>query len=181
MLRNTLINFTLKLGLAVSLIYSALEALVVPNNILKHWPDFLVSNVNDSLLIILTSIICIAFVAWFFSNKGQFTSAISLTSLWVLIALFNITDVPFLIDIAPLFFISSALSLRYYPRIRVVAQTKVTPLANVSIPETEVDTHQSVPPQKNDSPESNESDLATTVVESDIHTEHDQHIFVPKQ
>lgn len=162
MLRNTLINFTLKLGLALSLIYTGLEAIIVPDNVLVYWPEFLTSSIHDSILILITSAVCFGLIAWIFSNKGPFTSAMVCSSLVGVVGIVNIMDVPFLIDIAPLFFISVALSLRYYPRIRVVAQTKVTPLANI--------TTEAIPEKRTE-----------TVIESDIHTEHDQHIFVPKQ
>lgn len=188
MLRNTLINFTLKFGLAISLVYTGLEALVVPDNILKYWPEFLSSNIHDSVLVLITTLACLALVVWLFSNKGQFASVLTFSSLVAIIGIANITDVPFLIDIAPLFFISVALSLRYYPRIRVVAQTKVTPLANITIPEQQTYKEESIDINntgiKEKGGEKNKEEMQThteTVIESDIHTEHDQHIFVPKQ
>lgn len=96
-----------------------------------------------------------------------------MTVLLVLAGLFNLTNVPFIVDIAPLFFISLALSLRYYPRVRIIAQTKVTPLASLTV-------HDDLDEVSSDT-NSSENNSTETVVESDTHLEHDQHIFVPKQ
>lgn len=173
MLRNSIINFTLKLGLSFSLFYAGLAALIVPDHVLSFWPTFLSSNLNESFLVFLSGIVCFGLIGWIFSKKIQFTSAVTTGILIALVGLFNLTNVPFIVDLAPLFFISLALSLRYYPRVRVVAQTKVTSLATVTVHDDldEVSPHTI----------SDESNSVETVVESGIHEEHDQHIFVPKQ
>lgn len=159
MLRNSVINFTLKLGLAFPLFYAGLASLVVPQHVLSFWPTFIASNINETVIIILSGLCSFGLIGWLFSNKKQFASAVTTGSAFALVGLFNIKNVPFIIDLAPLFFIALALSFRYYPRIRVIAQTKVTSLANVTDLDEEVE----------------------TVVESGVHTEHDQHIFIPKQ
>lgn len=161
MLRNSIINFTLKLGLAFPLFYAGLAALIVPDHVLSFWPSFISSNTNESVLVFVSGLCSFALIGWLFSNKTQFVSAVTTGSIFALVGLFNITNVPFIIDLTPLFFISLALSFRYYPRIRVVAQTKVTSLASVTVHEDESTTE--------------------SVTESGIHTEHDQHIFIPKQ
>lgn len=173
MLRNSIINFILKIGLAFSLFYTGLASIIVPDHVISFWPKFLSSNLNESFLVFITGIISFVFIGWIFSNKFQFTSAVSIAVALALAAVFNLTNVPFIVDIAPLLFISLALSLRYYPRVRVIAQTKVTPLANITVHDDldEVTPHTT----------SDESNSVESVVESDIHEEHDQHIFVPKQ
>ncbi|MCF7865408.1 MAG: hypothetical protein K9M11_02800 [Candidatus Pacebacteria bacterium] len=161
MLRNSVINFTLKIALAFPLFYSGLAALIVPDHVLSFWPTFISSNINESVLIFLSGFCSFALIGWLFSNKIPFASTTTAGIIFAVVGIFNITDVPFIIDLAPLFLISLALSFRYYPRIRVIAQTKVTSLANVTVHEDE--------------------SITESVTESGIHTEHDQHIFIPKQ
>lgn len=168
MLRNSLINFTLKLGLAFALVYAGLASIAVPDQVLSFWPSFLSSHLNQSFLIFLSGIGCFSLVGWIFSNKMQFTSAVTTSAIFALTGIFNITDVPFLVGLAPLFFISTALALRYYPRVRVIGQTKVTTLANITFHNTE----------NGNKPE---GQTVESVVESGTHEEHDQHIFIPKQ
>lgn len=173
MLRNSIINFTLKVGLAFSLFYTVLASIIVPDHVISFWPNFLASNLNESFLVFLTGLISFGLICWVFSNKLQFASAVTTGAMLALTGIFNISNVPFIIDLAPLFFISLALSFRYYPRVRVIAQTKVTSLATVTVHDDldEVSPHTV----------SDESNSVETVVESGIHEEHDQHIFVPKQ
>ncbi|MDQ5912004.1 MAG: hypothetical protein QG568_217 [Patescibacteria group bacterium] len=173
MLRNSIINFTLKLGLAFSLFYTGLACIIVPDYVILYWPNFLSSNLSESFLIFMSGLVSFGLIAWIFSNKLQFASSTTMTVLLVLAGLFNLTNVPFIVDIAPLFFISLALSLRYYPRVRIIAQTKVTPLASVTV-------HDDLD-EVSSAPNSSENNSTETVVESDTHLEHDQHIFVPKQ
>ncbi len=173
MLRNSVINFALKLGLAFSLFFSGLASLVVPDHVLSFWPSFITSNLNESFILLISGIVSFGLIGWLFSKKAQFASATTTGACIALTGLFNLTNVPFIVDIAPLFFISLALSLRYYPRIRVIAQTKVTPLSSITIHKN-LDNSPGIK-----GPEI--SDVTESVVESGVHEEHDQHIFVPKQ
>jgi hypothetical protein len=173
MLRNSIINFTLKLGLAFSLFYTGLACIIVPDYVILYWPNFLSSNLSESFLVFTSGLVSFGLIAWLFSNKFQFASATTTTALFAITGLFNITNVPFIVDLAPLFFISLALSLRYYPRVRVIAQTKVTPLASVTVHDDLDEVSSNTNLDENNSTE--------TVVEADTHLEHDQHIFVSKQ
>lgn len=179
MLRNSIINFTLKIGLAFSLFYTVLASIVVPDHVISFWPNFLSSNLNESFLVFLTGLVAFGLIAWIFSNKFQFASAVSISIALALAGIFNLTNVPFIVDVAPLFFISLALSLRYYPRVRVIAQTKVTPLASITVHDDldEIASYAA----KTTSDTENESNSVESVVESDTHLDHDQHIFVPKR
>lgn len=182
MLRNSIINFTLKLGIAFSLFYAGLAAFVVPDHVLSFWPNFISSNVNESALVFISGFCSFALIGWLFSKKKQFASAVATGSAIALVGLFNITNVPFVVDLAPLFFISLALAFRYYPRIRVVAQTKTTSLASVTVHEImEDDGPFSGRMAGKDSSLSGLGESVESVVESGVHTEHDQHIFIPKQ
>lgn len=179
MLRNSIINFTLKIGLSFSLFYTVLASIVVPEHVISFWPNFLSSNLNESFLVFLTGLFAFGFIVWIFSNKFQFVSVVSITVVLALAGIFNLTNVPFIVDVAPLFFISLALSLRYYPRVRVIVQTKVTPLASITVHDDLDEVASSA--SKVASGADNESNSVESVVESDTHLEHDQHIFVPKQ
>lgn len=173
MLRNSAINIVLKVGLSISLLFTALAGFVVPQNVSARWPSFMVNPSSEYLIGIFTSIVCLALVVWLFSSKKKFIAAISTTTAVALAGLFNITDIAYIFQISPLFFIGLALSLRYYPRIRVLTQTKVTPLTNV----TPIDIDGE---HFSEESEDGSSEHLTEVVESDIHAEHDQHIFIPK-
>lgn len=164
MLRNSAINLCLKLGLALPLLYATLAAFVVPDHVLSLWPTFISTKFNESILVFISGLATFALVVWLFSRKWKFQCAISITILIALVGLLNITNIPFVMTLAPLFFIAAGLTLRYYPRIRIMTQTRVTPLAHIT-PLDDLD----------------DEDDEGEVVESDIHAEHDQHIFVPKQ
>lgn len=173
MLRNSAINIVLKVGLSISLLLTALAGFVVPQNVSARWPSFIVNHSNEYLIGIFTSIVCLALVVWLFSSKKKFIAASSITVAIALAGLFNITDFSYLFELSPLFFISLALTLRYYPRIRVLTQTKVTPLTHVS--HIDIDGE-----HFSEETEDGSSEHITGVVEADIHAEHDQHIFIPK-
>lgn len=163
MLRNIAVNAVLKIGLIFPLAYSGLAALVIPDKVLTFWPSILVNHLNNSFLIFVSGVAPFILAGWLCLKRKNFTSALTITILMILIGLSNIKNVPFLIELAPLFFIGLALSLQHYPRIRVIGQTKVTPLANITIEDEDME------------------ERIESVVESEIHREHDQHIFIPKQ
>lgn len=192
MIRNSAINLSLKVGLTVPLAYTALAAVVVPEKVLSYWPEFISSNINESILVFASGLAALGMIGWIFSGKKKFAAAVTLTVLLALGGLVNITNIPFLVSLAPLFFIAAALSLRYYPRIRIISRTRVTPLVHLT-PIDEDGEHLAEIEDEDDYNDYEDDDSdddsdgkstpgsATIVVESDIHTEHDQHIFVPKQ
>ncbi len=128
MLRNSVVNILLKVGLGLPLLYTAVTAFIVPSRVISRWPLFITHHVDDNTLAVFTGIICVAFVIWIFFGTKKFASCISLTAAIALAALFNIKSASFLFGLAPQFFIALALSIRYYPRVRVVSETFVTPL-----------------------------------------------------
>lgn len=132
MLRNSIINLVLKCGLAISFLYSTLAAFIVPANVVSRWPSFLANNLSEQTLAIFTGICSLFLIAWLFSRQHKFTCALTITILIGLAALFNIRDVSYLFYLAPLFSIALSLTLRYYPRIRVIARTHLTPLSEDS-------------------------------------------------
>lgn len=128
MLRNPLINISLKVGLSISLLYTALASIIVPDSVISRWPLFISHRVGEGTLASFTSIACIALIIWLFFGKKQFQPAVASLICITLTGIFNILSVDFLFSLAPLFFISLALCLRYYPRVRIVGETMVTPL-----------------------------------------------------
>ncbi len=167
MLRNTAINLSLKIGLAIPFMYTCLASFFVPDHVLSFWPKFIVRHINETVILFITGLGTLIFVVsmLFFrsSDHQKFVVSSSGMIAIALVGLSNLDNVPFLIDLVPLFFIALALTLRYYPRVRVVAETKITPLANVTIQKHKY------------------AEVKDTVVEVGIDAEHDQHIFVPKQ
>ncbi len=158
----------LKLALSISLLFAALASLITPETVVAKWPDFITTRINEQSVAEITALLCVILTVWLLSGKKKFSSSI-LTGIFILLTIVvNITYVSFVFSILPLFFISIALSLRYYPRIRVVVQTKVTPLTKISDIEH--------------SPDNQAADVTDLgVVESDTHIEHDQHLFISKQ
>ncbi len=168
MLRNSIINLVLKVALCLSLLFTALASFITPSIVVSKWPSIIAANISEQNLAEFTGLLCLGLTAWLISGKMKFSSSVTLAVLTFLTIIFNLTLVTFVFSVFPLFFISIALSLRYYPRIRVIVQTKVTPLGQIT--ESEM-TH--------DSQAADVTDLG--VAESDIHLEHDQHLFITKQ
>ncbi len=158
MLRNSLISLILKIGLSISLLYASLASFVVPALVVEKWPNFISQNLSEVFLSTLTGLMALFYIVWLFSRKYRFTATASLSVIIVLFALSNVRQVPLLFDLGPLLAISAALSLRYYPRVRVVTQTKVSTLSHDG-------THDHVK-DRNGSRTANEKD-------------HDQHLFIP--
>jgi len=131
MLRNSVINIILKVGLSISLLYAAVAALVVPAEVTSRWPLFVTHRVDEGTLASFTGIVCVALIIWLFFGSRKFVSALPTLICIALTGLFNVASVggvSFIFSLAPLFFIALALCFRYYPRIRIVSETYVTPL-----------------------------------------------------
>jgi uncharacterized membrane protein len=171
MLRNSIINLVLKIALCISLLYVTLASFISPNIVVLKWPHFISDKVSEQSLAQFTGLLSITLIVWLLSGKKKFLSSITIGICVVLTILVNITvNVSFVFSILPLLFISIALALRYYPRIRVVVQTKVTPLGQVSTTEVKME---------GDGQAADVTDLG--IAESEVHIEHDQHIFISKQ
>lgn len=128
MLRNSVINITLKIGLSLALLYTALDSFLMPADVLLKWPAFIVHRVDEGTLASFTGIVCLGLIVWLFFGSRKFTSAVTTLVCISLTGLFNILSVSFLFGLAPLFFITLALCFRYYPRVRIVGETLITPL-----------------------------------------------------
>lgn len=128
MLRNSVINIILKTGLSLSLLYAALASVFAPAIVVSRWPFIISNQVSEGTLSFFTGLACLVCIAWLFSGKKKFAATMTVTVALALTGLFNILSVSFLFSIAPLFFIALALSIRYYPRVRIVSETMITPL-----------------------------------------------------
>jgi hypothetical protein len=169
MLRNSIINLVLKIGLCISLLFTALASFVTPDLVISKWPKFIANRISEQNIAEFTGLFSIVLIVWILSGKKKFSSSLVTGICIGLTIVANMTTyVPFVFSILPLLCISIALALRYYPRIRVVVQTKVTPLGQTTSLDAETDTQ-----------DVDVTDLG--VAESDIHLEHDQHIFIKKQ
>ena len=158
MLRNTLINLTLKIGLMISLLYGALASFIVPATVVSYWPTLISRNLSESFLSTFTGIAILIYMAMIIYNRRRFYTYSSLSFFILAMILLNIRNVQLLFNMAPILAISLGLSLRYYPRVRVVAQTKVTTID-----------------------EEGEIEIAEINRKGDLipsEKEHDQHLFV---
>ncbi|MEN9649830.1 MAG: hypothetical protein RL094_797 [Candidatus Parcubacteria bacterium] len=125
MLRQSLVGFVLKLGLASSLLYLALFSFFRPLEAISYYPSFLATSLDDRGVVYFIGIICILLIGWVFSNKQKFASSIVVTFFTVIIGIINITNISFLFRIAPTLAIGMALVFRYYPRVRVISKVPV--------------------------------------------------------
>jgi len=128
MLRSSVVNITLKIGLSISMLYTALAGVLVPQKVTLRWPNFIANNLHQGLLGGITALACVCLAIWLFIGRDKFLSSISTVVLVSLTCIVNLNDGPFVFSLSPLFFMSLALAIRYYPRVRIIAETHVTPL-----------------------------------------------------
>lgn len=124
MIRNSAINLILKIGLALSSIVFAILSYVQASSILAYYPNFIISIFGEIPSLIIGSIIALLLAFWILSRKHKFAAAFSYVIMLGIGMLANITSFTFVAITWPLFCIAIALSLRYYPRIRVIIPAK---------------------------------------------------------
>ncbi len=140
MLRTGAINLVLKVGLMLSSIVFAIMSFVQGTTIIQYYPDFLINLIGESATLILGSLVALCLALWLLSRRQRFAAVTSYLVLLTVGILFNLTSLSFLGMVWPLWCISFALSLRYYPRIRVLAKDshgrhvmKIIPAATAAI------------------------------------------------
>jgi hypothetical protein len=170
MLRTYIINFISKIGLAIPLLYVALASLFDPATIVSRWPLFLSKNLNGNALVLVTGAVSLCLIVWLFTNKYKFQSSVTTLAGIVLVGLFNIRDMGLLFSLVPLFCLALGLSLRYYPRVRVVVETKVT------IPKEHI--LEQVEKYSDEIDDEDIEDIAKTIKTTT--DDHDQHLFIPE-
>ena len=120
MLRQSLYSFVQKVGLALSLIYIGILSFLHPIELVPYFPRFLININNETGFISLIGILAVLLALWILSNKFKFYSNLTAAILIGLTGLTNITNLRFLFVGAPAFAIALSLTIRYYPRIRVI-------------------------------------------------------------
>ncbi len=150
MLRTYIINTISKIGLAASFVYTLLLTLFDQSRIVSAWPHVVSKYINEDALILLTALSLVFMTIWMFSGKRKFESALTNFVLIFFVILVHITDIHFVFQLIPLLCISLGLALRYYPRVRIVAETKISiPKENGGVHKTdEHDQHIFVPENK---------------------------------
>lgn len=157
MLRTSIINFVSKIGLAVPFLYSFFISVLNPQKAISRWPNFLSHHINETVLILITSLVSASIVFWIFTNKLKFAAVSTALVSLSLVLLINIDDLNLVFESIPALCLALGLSLRYYPRVRVITGTKVT------IPSAHA------PTQAN-----------TSTHLAGVANDHDEHLFVPE-
>jgi hypothetical protein len=124
MLRNSAINFVLKIGLGLTCLGFALYSLAYPNIILEFYPQFIPNIIGDLTTLIIGSLAALVMAIWIFSRKHKFACSFSFLLLIFLAIITNLTSLRFISVAWPLFIISLALAIRYYPRVRIIIPHK---------------------------------------------------------
>ncbi|MFM2383573.1 MAG: hypothetical protein RIQ72_145 [Candidatus Parcubacteria bacterium] len=140
MLRTGAINLVLKIGLILSSLVFAIFSFIQGAAVIQYYPSFIINIIGESTTLILGSLVSICLAIWLLSRKQRFAAVATYFVLLSIGILFNITSLTFLGMVWPLWCISFALALRYYPRIRVLAKDshgryvmKIIPAATAAI------------------------------------------------
>lgn len=140
MLRTGAINLVLKVGLMLSSVVFAIMSFVQGSTIIQYYPDFIINLIGESATLILGSLIALCLALWLLSRRQRFAAVATYLVFLTVGILFNLTSLSYLSTVWPLWCISFALSLRYYPRIRVLAKDnhgryvmKIIPAATAAI------------------------------------------------
>ncbi len=124
MLRNSAINFVLKAGLGVTCLGLAIFSFAYPNVILDFYPQFMPDLIGDLATLIIGALIALFLAIWVFSRKHKFACAFVFFILILTAMIGNITSLRFISVAWPLLVISTALAIRYYPRVRIIVPHK---------------------------------------------------------
>lgn len=124
MLRNSAINFVLKAGLGVTCLGLAIYSFAYPNVILDFYPQFMPDLIGDLATLIVGALIALFMAIWVFSRRHKFACAFVFFILILTAMIGNITSLRFISVAWPLLIISTALVIRYYPRVRIIVPHK---------------------------------------------------------
>ncbi len=144
MLRNSAINLVLKAGLVVTCVGYAICALAYPNSVIEFYPQFVPNIIGDLATLIIGAAVSLFMAAWIISRKHKFACSFTFLILISLAILTNLTSLQFVSVAWPLFVISLALALRYYPRVRIIVSHKdgermrIVPIADETSDESSV-------------------------------------------
>lgn len=124
MLRNSVINFVLKAGLGIACLGFAVYSFAYPNTVLEFYPLFIADLIGDLATLIIGAAVATFMALWLLSRRHKFACSSTFLILVTIAMLANITSLRFLSVAWPLFVISLALSIRYYPRVRIIVSHK---------------------------------------------------------
>ncbi len=124
MIRTSAINLVLKVGLAITSIAFAIASFWKANEVLLYYPHFVISIFGEMFTLALGAAAAIVMGIWLLSQKHKFAAAFTYTLLILFAILFNLDSIRFLSTGWPLLCMAAALSIRYYPRIRVIVSHK---------------------------------------------------------
>lgn len=125
MIRTSAINLVLKVGLAITSFAFAILSFFKATDMVVFYPEFILSIFGELFTISLGAAVSFVLGIWLLSRKHKFAAAFTYTIIIFLAILFNLNSIRFLSVAWPLFCMSLALSLRYYPRIRVIISKKL--------------------------------------------------------
>lgn len=125
MIRTSAINLVLKVGLAMTSFAFTIVSFFRPDEIVEYYPDFIVDIFGDLFVIAVGSAISFVLAIWIISGRHKFAVSFTYMILISIGMISNIGSLRFLSVSWPLFCISCALSLRYYPRVRVIISKKL--------------------------------------------------------
>ncbi len=124
MIRTSAINLVLKVGLAVTSIAFAIASFWKASEIVVFYPNFVIAIFGEMFTLALGAAAALVMGIWLLSRKHKFAAAFTYTILILLAILFNLDSIRFLSTGWPLLCMALALSIRYYPRIRVIVSHK---------------------------------------------------------
>jgi hypothetical protein len=121
MLRQSVASLILKIGISINLLLVALLSFFKPFEIISYYPRFAVNTNNETAVTVTGGIIAIILAIWILSGKYKFTSALTLLIGLCLTLFINFFNLRFVLETAPVFAIALSMTVRYYPRIRVIS------------------------------------------------------------
>ncbi len=124
MLRTSAINLVLKVGISAASLGFALLSFLKGTEIVAYFPRFITYIFGETVSLILGALIAVVMTVWLMSRRHKFAAAFTYTILIGLGMLFNLTSLTFISITWPLFCMSLALTIRYYPRVRVIFRRK---------------------------------------------------------
>jgi len=120
MLRQSLASLVQKIGLSLSFVYATLIAVFRPIEAVQYYPRWSHLSTNITSVVTIGGFISLAMAVWIISNRQKFLANLIATIMLGLTALFNFTNLHFLLALSPVFALALSLTIRYYPRVRVI-------------------------------------------------------------
>lgn len=120
MLRQSLASLVQKIGLSLSFIFATLIAFYRPIEAISFYPRLSFWDTNITAITSVGGIVCFIMAVWIISNKKKFLANLIATILVGLAMITNLTNLHFVLSLIPVFALALSLTIRYYPRVRVI-------------------------------------------------------------